>query len=198
VKSRSTTIGAIVLGVLTLTTFSKFSQSQTTAPKTAAIVKIAVVAMRDAMLSTKEGQKAGKELQSKFDPQQVALGKTAQELQAGAEQLRKGAATMSAAAQQKLNEDLGAKKKKYDRDLEDLNAEMEAENNRLFQEINGKFAKVLDQYARSNGFSLAMDAEQPVLWAAESVNVTPDMIKAYDQAHPVAGAAPPAAPAGKK
>ena len=34
---------------------------------------------------------------------------------------------------------------------------------------------MLDQYARANGYSLVMDAEQPVLWAAESVNVTPDM-----------------------
>ena len=194
-KSRSTIIGAIVLGALTLATLSN---SQTPAAKPAAVVKIAVVAMRDAMLSTKEGQKAGKELQGKFEPQRIALEKLGQELQAGAEQLRKGAATMSADVQKKLNEDLAAKKKKYDRDAEDLNTEMEAENNRLFQEINGKFGKVLDQYARANGFSLVMDAEQPVLWAAESVNVTPDMIKAYDQANPVAGAVTPAAPAAKK
>jgi outer membrane protein len=198
VRSSSTIIGAIVLGALTLTTFSTFSHSQTAAAKPAAVVKIAVVAMRDAMLATKEGQKAGKELQAKFEPQRIAIEKLGQELQAGAETLRKGSATMSADAQNKLKDDLGAKKKKYDRDVEDLNAEMEAENNRLFQEINGKFGKVLDQYARTNGFSLVMDAEQPVLWAAESVNVTPDMIKAYDQAHPVAGAAATPAAPGKK
>ncbi len=194
-KSNSTIIGAIVVGALTLTTFS---HSQTSAPKPAAVVKIAIVAMRDAMLATKEGQKAGKELQANFEPKRVALERLALELQAGSDQLRKGAATMSAAAQQQLTEDLTAKKKKYDRDAEDLNAEMQTENDRLFQEINGKFAKVLDQYARTNSYSLVMDAEQPVLWAAESVNVTPDMIKAYDQAHPVAGApAAPAAPAKK-
>jgi outer membrane protein len=192
VKSNYTIAGAIVLGALTLTTFS---HSQSVAPKPAAVVKIAIVAMRDAMLATKEGQKAGKEMQSKFESQRATIEKLGQELQAGDDQLRKGAATMAADARQKLADDLASKKKRYDRLVEDLNAEMEAENGRLFQEINGKFGKVLDQYARANGYSLVMDAEQPVLWAAESVNVTPDMIKAYDQANPVAGAAaaPPAA-----
>jgi outer membrane protein len=182
VKSYSTVIGAAVLGVLTLATYS---HSQTAPVKPAVAVKIAVVAMRDAMLSTKEGQKAGKELQAKFDPQNKALQALAQQMQAIDDQIRKGGATMTAEARQKLQEDLVAKKKKYDRDLDDLNTEMEAENGRLFQELNGKFGKVLDQYARTNGYSLVMDAEQPVLWAAESTNVTPDMIKAYDQANPV-------------
>jgi len=41
-----------------------------------------------------------------------------------------------------------------------------------------------------------MHAEQPVLWAAESTNATAEIIKAYDKAHPIAGAAP--APPAKK
>ena len=184
-KQYSTVIGATLLGALTLATFS---HSQTPAPKAAAVVKIAIVAMRDAMLTTKEGQKAGKSLQAKFAAQRAAIEKLRQELQAGNDQLQRGAATMAADARQKLADDLTAKKKKYDRDVEDLNADMEAENNRLFQDINGKFGKVIDQYARSNGYSVVMDAEQPVLWAAESANITPDIVKAYDQANPVAEA----------
>jgi hypothetical protein len=35
-----------------------------------------------------------------------------------------------------------------------------------------------------------MDAAQPVLWAAEAANVTPDIIKLYDRLHPAAGATP--------
>ena len=69
-KRNYTAIGATVIGVLALTTYSR---SQTTAPKPAAAVKIAVVAMRDAMLATQEGQKAGREMQAKFAPKQSAL-----------------------------------------------------------------------------------------------------------------------------
>jgi len=186
----STVIGATLLGVLALSTYS---HSQPAAAKPPAMVKIAVVAMRDAMLTTQEGRKAAKEMQAKFATRQTALQKLAQELQTGSDQLQKNVPPLSDEGRQKLGAELAAKKKKYDRDLEDLNAEMEAENGRVFEDINGKFGKVLDQYAKANGFSLVMDAEQPVLWASESTNITPDMIKAYDQAHPVAGAAAPPA-----
>jgi hypothetical protein len=30
-----------------------------------------------------------------------------------------------------------------------------------------------------------MDAAQPVLWAAETANVTPEIVKLYDQKYPV-------------
>jgi outer membrane protein len=159
------------------------------------MVKIAVVAMHDAMIATQEGQKAQKEMVAKFEPRRAELAKLAKELQSGDEELRKG--SLSADARQKLLDDLSGKKKKYDRDLDDLNTEMQAEDNRVSQEMNGKFGKLLDTFARANGYSLVMDAEQPVLWAAESANVTPDIIKAYDKAHPVAGAAAPAPPAKK-
>src|SRR5262245_6995967 len=115
-KQHVTAIGGVVGGALALWTYS---HSQPTPAKPAAAVKIAVVAMRDAMLSTKEGQKAGKDLQAKFEPRTTALQKLAQELQTGGDQLQKGAATMAADARQRLNDDLVNKKKRYDRDAED-------------------------------------------------------------------------------
>jgi Skp family chaperone for outer membrane proteins len=47
---------------------------------------------------------------------------------------------------------------------------------------------------KQNGYTVVMDAAQPVLWAAETANITPDIIKLYDQKHP---AATPLAPVGK-
>jgi len=175
-KRYPTAIGAVLVGALAVTSYL---HSQTAAAKPAAAVKIAVVAMRDAMLQTKDGQKAGQNMQTKFGARRTALEKTAVELNA-------------ALRQQQQSPDLAAKKKKYDRDMEDLNNEMEAENNRMLQEITGKFSKVLDQFARSNGYTVVIDAEQPLLWAAESANITPEIIKAYDQAYSAAGAPAPA------
>ena len=34
-----------------------------------------------------------------------------------------------------------------------------------------KMGKVIDTYAKSNGFTLVMDAAQPVLWASEKANM---------------------------
>jgi Skp family chaperone for outer membrane proteins len=59
--------------------------------------------------------------------------------------------------------------------------------------MTAKMGAVIDQYAKQNGYTVVIDASAPLLWAAESANVTPDVIKAYDQAHPVKSAAAPAA-----
>ena len=190
-KNYWTAIGAGVLGAFALSTYS---HSQTTTRNAAPTVKIAVVAMHDAMLATQEGQKAQKEMVARFEPRRAVLANLAKELQSGDEQLRKN--QLAADARQKLIDDLSGKKKRYDRDLDDLNTEMQAEDNRVSQEMNQKFGKLLDTFARANGYALVMDAEKPVLWAAESTNATAEIIKAYDRAHPIAGAAP--APPAKK
>jgi outer membrane protein len=74
----------------------------------------------------------------------------------------------------------------------------------MMQDITGKMGVVIENYAKANGFTVVMDAQQPVLWASETANITPQIVGAYDQAHPVAApAAPapgknPAPPAAKK
>jgi len=190
VKLNSIVIGAAILGAVALSV-----HSQNAAPKPALAAKIAVVSMRDAMIDTQDGKKAMAGMQAKFDPMRVGLEKRQAELQTMAEQLRKGTATMAAEAQQKLNNELAAKKKSFDRDADDLNAEVEQEDGKLMQDLTGKMGGVIDEYAKQNGYTVVMDAAQPVLWAAETANITPDIVKLYDQKHP---AAKPTAPAGKK
>jgi outer membrane protein len=183
-------MGAVILGAVALS-----MHSQNTAPKTAMAAKVAVVAMRDAMVNTLDGKKAAAAMQSKFEPTRAGLEKRQLELQTMSEQLRKGGATMTPEAQQKLSNEIAAKKKTFDRDVDDLNAEVEQEDGRLMQDITVKMGGVIDEYARTNGYTVVMDASQPVLWASEAANVTPDIIKLYDQKHPSEKAA--AAPAKK-
>ncbi len=190
VKLNSIVIGAAILGAVALSV-----HSQNAASKPALAAKIAVVSMRDAMINTQDGKKAMAGMQAKFDPMRVGLEKRQAELQTMAEQLRKGTATMAAEAQQKLNNELAAKKKSFDRDADDLNAEVEQEDGKLMQDLTVKMGGVIDEYAKQNGYTVVMDAAQPVLWAAETANITPDIVKLYDQKHP---AAKPTAPAGKK
>ena len=175
-KLNSIVIGGVILGAVALT-----MHSQNAAPKPALAAKVAVVAMRDAMLNTQDGRKAMAGMQAKFEPVRIGMEKRQTELQTMAEQLRKGAATMTPEAQQKLNDEIAAKKKTFDRDADDLNAEVEQEDNKLMQDLTVKMGGVIDEYAKQNGYTVVMDAAQPVLWAAETANVTPDIIKLYDQ-----------------
>jgi outer membrane protein len=187
VKLNSIVIGGMILGAVALTV-----HSQNAAPKPALAAKVAVVAMRDAMLNTQEGRKAMAGMQAKFEPMRVGMEKRQSELQTMAEQLRTGAATMNHEAQQKLNNELAAKKKSFDRDADDLNAEVEQEDGKVMQDLSVKMGAVIDEYAKQNTYTVVMDAAQPVLWAAETANITLDIVKLYDQKHPAA--APAAAP----
>ena len=186
-------VNSILTGAVILSAVAISIHSQTAAPKPALAAKVAVVAMRDAMLSTQDGRKAAASMQATFATRKAAVEKLQADLVALDDRLRKGGATLSADARQKLSEELAAKKKIFDRDAQDLSDDAEAADNNLMQDISGKMAAVIDEYAKQNGYTVVMDAAQPVLWAAETANVTPDIVKLYDQKHPVA-----AAPAVKK
>jgi outer membrane protein len=61
---------------------------------------------------------------------------------------------------------------------------------------------VIIKHATQNGFAMVLDVsnqQTPVLWADPSADITTEVIKLYDAAHPAAGAAPtaPAASAPK-
>jgi outer membrane protein len=192
VKLNSILAVALVLGAVALTMRSQTAQPKPVAP----VVKIAVIQMREAMLATQEGQAAGKAMQAKYAPKRAALEKEDAAIVGLEEQLKKGAATMSADARQRMQDDVARRKKNLERDVEDLDAEQQAEDNRVAQGITVKLGEVIDKAAKANGYTVVMDASAPLLWASEGANITPEIIKAYDAAHPVKAAA--AAPAEKK
>jgi outer membrane protein len=171
--------GAVILGAVALSI-----HSQTAAPKPALATKVAVVAMRDALLTTQDGRKAAASMQAKFATRKATVDKLQADLVALDDRLRKGGATLTPEARQKLSEELAAKKKVFDRDAQDLNDDAEAADSQLMQEISGKMGAVIDQYAKENGYTVVMDAAQPVLWAAEAANITPEIVKLYDRKYP--------------
>jgi outer membrane protein len=191
VKLNSLFAVALVLAAVALT-----MRSQTTTPKTAAIPKIAVIQMRQAMVATQEGQAAGRAMQAEYGPKRAALEKEDAAIVALEDQLRKGSATMSADARQKMQDDITRRKTKLQRDVEDLDQEQQAADNKVTQDITGKLGQVIDKMAKADGYTVVMDASAPLLWASEGANITPEVIKAYDTTFPVKGAAP--APAPKK
>ena len=85
--------GAVILGAVAVSI-----HSQTTAPKTVLAAKVAVVAMRDAMLTTQDGRKAAAAMQAKFAERKAAIEKLQADLVALDDRIRKGGATIVSAA----------------------------------------------------------------------------------------------------
>ena len=210
-KKNFVAVSALVLAMATMATAQtpgtplvKPPAPQATGP---APTKIAIISVQQAIMTTGDGKKAASEMQAKFNPRQEQLKKMQADIQGMQDQMKKGSATMSDEAKARLSRDIETKTKSFQRDADELNADIEQENGRLMQDLGAKMQAVWEQYLPQNGYAILIDVssqQTPVLWAAAAIDITPEIVKLYDQAHPVTAAparppaAPPAAPPAKK
>lgn len=163
----------------------------------AAPTKVGIINIQKALVSTKEGQKAAGELQARSDPRRKELEKKQSEIQGLQEQLKRTSNTASEEVKQRLMRDIDAKTKSFNRDMEDAQAEVDQEQGKVLQELGGKMMAVIDKYARDNGYAVILDVSAqntPVLYAANNIDVTDEIIAMYDKNTPAAAAPKP--PAG--
>jgi outer membrane protein len=160
--------------------------------------KVGVVQAQSALLGTKDGQRAVQELNKRLEPTHAAIDKKATAIRELQDKLQRGGNAMADAAKIELNRNIEQLTKAYNRDMEDAQAEGEQEQHKLMDELTSKIMKVIDSYAQANGYSLILDVSNPntpVLYAANSVDITPDIIALYDKTYPVTlPAATPAKP----
>jgi outer membrane protein len=173
--------------------FAALANAQATTP-----TKVAIIHVQNAILSTKDGQKAATDLQGTFAPKKAELDKRQQDLAALQDQLKKGSATMSDDAKTKLMRDIDAGTTRLNRETQDAQADLDEAQGKLMQELGNKMMAIVEKYATQNAFALVLDVsnpQTPVLWAASSVDITNDIVKLYDQANPAGSTtAKPAAP----
>ena len=161
--------------------------------------KVAIIHVQNAILSTKDGQKAANDLSARFAPKKGALEKKQTDITALQDQLRKGSATMSEDAKAKLMRDIDANNKSLQRETEDAQADLDAEQGKIMQELGNKVMAVIEKFATQNGYALVLDVsnpQTPVLWAASAIDITNDIVKLYDQANPGTGSPAASKPSG--
>ncbi len=161
--------------------------------------KVAIIHIQNAILATKDGQKAQADLTSRFSPKKQAIEKLQSDITQMQDQLSKGSATMSEDAKAKLMKNIDDSKKRGQRDAEDFDAEVQQEEGKIMNDIGAKIMDVIIKYSTAHGYSMVVDVsnpQTPVLWADPSVDITTEIVKLYDEAHPGTGAASaPAKPA---
>jgi outer membrane protein len=106
---------------------------------------------------------------------------------------------MSEEAKQKLMREIDQTTKSLNRETEDAQAELDQEQNRIMQELGQRIMAVIEKYAKDNGYAVILDVssqQTPVLYAANGIDITQDIIALYDKNAPSAAssAAPAAAP----
>ncbi len=168
----------------------------------AATSKIGLVNIQGAIANTAEGKKVLADLQTKYAPRQQDIQKKQGEIQSEQDQMQKQANTLSEEEQGRMSREVEEKQKQLKRELEDAQADFGRDRDEAINKIGQKMVQVIDAYAQQNGFSLVIDdAQIPVYYYSKEIEITAEIIKRYDAANPVAGAAapatPPAAPAPK-
>ena len=165
------------------------------APAAAQTQKLAVINIQQAILGTKDGQKAAADLNSRFDPKKKELQDKQARVASLQDQYRKGQNTLSDEAKNKLARDIDSAQTSLKRDTEDAQAEAQEAERKVMDELGGKMMAVLNKYAADNGYVLVIDVSNPqssVLFASNTIEITRDVIAMYDKN--AAGAPPAAAP----
>jgi outer membrane protein len=202
-------MNVVVIPALVLAAVSAQAQGQTNPPAAAQAARpaasagaaamptrIGLINVRDAIMGTADGKKAALDLEEKFATRKTALQKRQIDLQAKKDQLNRGGAAMSDAAKAALARDIDTEDKNFKRDVEDLNTDGEEAQNKLYQAIWVKLQPIVQQYALQNGFAAILDVgndQSPVLWASNTMFITMDIVRLYDQSHPPTGTGTPAA-----
>ena len=167
-------------------------------PAQAPPAKIAIIHLQNAIIGTKDGQKAAKELETRFMPKRKEIEGRQGAIQALQAQLRASSNTANEEQKNKLMRDIDVKQKALQRDGEDASAELDQEQQKLFQDIGGKVMAVIDKFASDNGFAVVIDVSaqsSPILYASTSIDITRQIVELFDKNSPAAAAASaPAAP----
>lgn len=156
--------------------------------------------MQGVLAGTKDGQKASQELESKFTPKQKEFDTRRNEIAQLQDQYNKGGSVMSEEKRNQLARDIDEKKKRLERDMQDANDELNAEQQRVLQNLGQRVLAVVDKYAKDNGYTLVLDTSNPstpIVYASSTSDITQDVIALYDKNSANGGPANPPVTPGK-
>jgi outer membrane protein len=167
----------------------------TSAAPAAAATKIGIIDFVAAVANTNEGKRDLAALQAKFLPKKNDLEAKQTEITNLQKQLQAQSSVLSEDNRSKMENDLAQKEKDFKREGEDAESDFNQQQQDIFQRIGAKLYETLDRYAKQNGYAVIIDISNPqqssVRWAADSVNIGPEVVALYNTA---SGVPAPAAP----
>ncbi len=203
-RSKLTTAVLAIALVLSLAAFAQTGSAAANpaaasapAPNAPVVTKVGIIDFQRAVVATNEGQREFEALAKKFDPKQNELKNQNDEVENLKKQLQTQGDKLNEEARATLVRNIDAKQKALQRNLEDAQGEAQREQNEVFGKVAAKVYKTLERYAASNGFTVVLnynegDPQGQLLWAVPQVNITKEVVDAYNRE---SGVPPPAAPA---
>jgi len=199
-----------VLAALCMTPAVWGQASSTAAP---ASTKVGVINIQAAIAGTAEGKQAAAELQSQFSPRTTDLQNMQKQIQDISARVQNGQTTLSDEEKARLQRQYEQLSRAFQRKQQEFQDDTNDAQQDVVNRIGRKMIDVIDKYSKENNYSVILDEssqQTPVIYAANQIDVTQDIIRLYDQSYPVKTAssssprpapkpapATPAAPASK-
>ncbi len=149
------------------------------APAAQAQSNIAVVNQQAALINTKDGQTAVKQLTDKYTPKQKELEGKQAELAQLSTQLQAGTA-LAPEKRAQLQRQFDEGNRLFTRDRDDIREQYQADQQRLLVPIEQRMQAVIAKFAQQKGFALVLDTNGPVVFASSTIDVTKDIVTAFD------------------
>ena len=159
-------------------------------------IKIAILNVRQAIVTTAEGKQASAQLQSQFSSQQNDLQNMQKQIQDLQNRIANSHGTLSDDEQSRLQRQGELLTRQFQRKQDDLNEAVNAAQSDVIDNIGRKMLDVLDRHARENGYTAVFDTSaqgSPVVYGSSQIDITNEIVRLYDQAYPIkagSGAAP--------
>jgi len=171
-------------------TLSAVAHAQTT--------KVGYVNFQKALSEIDEAKAARARIEGLKDQKQKDLDKVQEQLKKDQETLQKQAATMTDQVKQQKAEELQKRIIDLQQNFEKGRAELAQKENEEFSPIIGKMRNIINAIAQKEGFTMVFDAGG-VAYAPDSLDLTPQLVRTYNEQNKVkTSSAPAATPAKKK
>jgi outer membrane protein len=145
---------------------------------------IVTVSFNAAVLQTAEAQKSLKALEARYAPKQKQLQALNDEVENLRKQLADTSSKLSDAERATRARSLESKEKELQREAEDFKSDSQSESEQIFQRVATKVYAFLQTFSQQHGYSAVIERgsdANPVVWyAAGNLDITDELIKAYN------------------
>jgi outer membrane protein len=157
----------------------------------AAQSKVAVINLQKAVMESAELKAASAAMEARYKPRVTQIETLDKEIAAIAQNLQTNAGKLTATAETDLNAQGTRKQRDVQRMRDDLQADADRDKNDILQRSALKMTDVLKKLAEEKGYDIVVDAPYAPYFKA-SMDITGDLIAAFDKAYPAAAPAPAA------
>jgi outer membrane protein len=159
--------------------------AQAQAPATpSATPGVVTVSFNAAVLQSAEAQKQLAALQTKYGPREAQLKALNDQIVDLQKQLQASADKLSDAEQANREQAIATKQKQLQRDSDDFKTDSQSDSQQVFQVVAQKMYAFLQNYSQQHGYVVVVERgsdAQPVVWySAANIDITEELVKAYN------------------